>query len=477
MAKFNIGDKVIGNRLANCYCITREGFIGTVVDIRNSSYFYISCPLSSELHNGIPCYYVKIECFDIYDERKTVTNEETLICNICGGVIENGSEYLVFEDKIICHDCETEKIVKCEDCGRYVLRDEINEFEGNFWCDGCYERNTVECERCGERFSRYDMNRTGDGDSVCDDCLSMYYTYCDGCGDYYDSDDMRTDRHGNDLCVDCWENRNDDYIHEYYYKPEPIFYGDSDDGMYIGVELEIDGAGEDGDNAEILDGIINEDNEHAYFKHDGSLDEGFEIVSHPATLEYHTENIKWQRTMTEALSMEYRSHDASTCGLHCHISRDGLGKDYDEQEDTISKIIFFVELHWNEILKFSRRSEYTMNRWASRYGIEVDTKKTYEKAKNESHDRYKCINLTNEHTVEFRMFRGTLRYNTFLATLQFVDEVCRTCKRLSEKEVETQCWNDFVASIDSEKKPELITYLKERNLYTNDIVECDEEEM
>ena len=34
------------------------------------------------------------------------------------------------------------------------------------------------------------------------------------------------------------------------------------------------------------------------------------------------------------------------------------------------------------------------------------------------------MNLTNDDTIEFRMFRGTLKFNTLIATLQLVDRVC-----------------------------------------------------
>ena len=33
-----------------------------------------------------------------------------------------------------------------------------------------------------------------------------------------------------------------------------------------------------------------------------------------------------------------------------------------QQDEVISRILYFVEHHWNEMLKFSRRSEYAMNR-------------------------------------------------------------------------------------------------------------------
>lgn len=43
---------------------------------------------------------------------------------------------------------------------------------------------------------------------------------------------------------DCYEKRRNKLINDYYYKPEPLFYGTG--SRYFGVELEIDEAGEDG---------------------------------------------------------------------------------------------------------------------------------------------------------------------------------------------------------------------------------------
>lgn len=559
MAKFNVGDLVIG-KANNRYVVTREGYIGKVLAIYDDERFVIgtrsgtggetTVSIDGIEHGG---YIVKFDGFDLYKENGEYTEREynkaiyngcpfvegdtvkfivsnpygynkrvyikildsdgtvyivnkkndrygewvqwrylrfadaqittkkaeedkTVVCDICGCVIEIDDEYFEFDGKTLCHDCKDEKVAYCEDCGEPMWVEDSVEFDGNVWCEWCYDTNTAICECCDERFLREDMTRTGNGDLVCEDCLGDNYTLCEHCGEYYPDGDMCYDRWDNAYCESCYEDRNSGVIENYYYKPTPIFYGDAPDNMYMGVEVEMDGGGEDGDNAEALMDIANDTAEHIYIKHDGSLDEGFEIVSHPATLEYHTKNIQWQRLMTKALSMEYRSHDTSTCGLHCHISRKALGDTYAEQEDTISKIIYFIELHWAEILKFSRRSEYAMSRWAARYGIESDCRKTYEKAKGNG-NRYHCINLENEHTVEFRMFRGTLRYNTFIATLQFVDEICRTCIELLDTDIESQAWSDFVANIDKDKKPELITYLKERNLYVNDAVECDEEEM
>jgi hypothetical protein len=128
------------------------------------------------------------------------------------------------------------------------------------------------------------------------------------------------------------------------------------------------------DNAHKLTNIGNSDNENIYIKQDGSLDDGFEIVSHPMSLDYHTRKMPWKDVLQKAISMNYRSHKTTTCGYHLHIGRDGLGDDYDTQETTISNILYFTEKHWDEMLRFSRRSEAQINRWASRYGYK-DTPK------------------------------------------------------------------------------------------------------
>ena len=150
--------------------------------------------------------------------------------------------------------------------------------------------------------------------------------------------------------------------------------------MYLGVELEIDRGGEESSNAERILEIANYDATHMYMKHDGSIEDGFEMVTHPISLDYHQTKMPWREIFDKALEMGYRSHKTSTCGLHIHVSRDALGPDHDAQEETIARIVYFVEAHWNELLKFSRRTEANIMRWASRYGIEANTKAVYDKA-------------------------------------------------------------------------------------------------
>ena len=241
---------------------------------------------------------------------------------------------------------------------------------------------------------------------------------------------------------------------------------------YFGVELEIDGAGEYDSNADKILAIGNLDEPRVYCKHDGSLDEGFEIVSHPATLDSHMHSFPWEQMMNAAVSMGYRSHQATTCGLHVHISRDAFGRTEQAQEAAIARLLFFVEKHWNELLKFSRRTNRQLERWAARYGYKDTPKEMMDYAKSYHYGRYTCVNLTNTETVEIRIFRGTLKYNTFIATLQLVNRLCDVAIYLTDSELHAMSWSDFTAGIT---EPELIQYLKERRLYLNEPVESEVE--
>jgi len=193
--------------------------------------------------------------------------------------------------------------------------------------------------------------------TLCASCYHNHYVRCCCCDALLHEDDSYN-LEGDSYCGECYRDEVDRSrsIHDYSFKPEPIFYGD-DSSRYFGVELEVDGAGKDNDNADEILAIANRDEEHVYIKGDGSLDDGLEIVTHPMTLNYHKQ-FCWQEIMAKAISMGYRSHQTSTCGLHVHVNRSCLGDTQEEQELVIGHILLFIEQHWPELLKFSRRSEY-----------------------------------------------------------------------------------------------------------------------
>ena len=357
----------------------------------------------------------------------------------------------------------------CAHCGVLIEGDDYEEVNGDVVCSECYEHHTTTCDRCGSIIWT-DDSYGDEYTTLCRHCYENHYTRCSCCDALIHEDDaFHLD--GYDYCSDCYHEEVDKSrsIHDYGYKPEPIFYGDSK--RYFGVELEIDGAGKDSDNADELLAIGNRNDEFIYIKSDGSLDDGMEIVSHPASLDYHKQ-YQWDEIMKKAISLGYRSHQTSTCGLHVHVNRDCLGDSREEQDEVISRILYFVEHHWNELLKFSRRSEYAMNRWAARYGYEKTGREILDKAKKANNGRYAAVNLMNWATIEFRLFRGTLKYNTLIAAIELVNEICDLAIHLTDEGIEKMSWSEFVDTIEA---PELIKYLKERRLYINEIEETEED--
>ena len=365
-----------------------------------------------------------------------------------------------------------EQTYTCSECGAVVDEENLHTFDEHVLCDECLERLTVTCDNCGRRIWRTDA-ACDRYTTLCSHCYEYHYTSCEHCGRLIECDSANYDEDDDfPYCDECYRELQESVIKSYNYKPEPTFYGSGD--LFYGMELEIDKGGERSDYAETILSVANTDNNYLYAKHDGSIDDGFELVSHPMTLEYHTNTMNWSDVMEMALSLGYRSHQTYTCGLHVHVNRKAFGEDYDTQEDAISRIVHFVEMHWNELLKFSRRTEANMNRWASRYGISNTAKDTYKNAKAKHCGRYVAVNLENYATIEFRLFRGTLKYKTFLATLQLVDEICNLAIKLSDKELESISWSDFVGQIDSDKS-ELIEYLKAKRLYVNEPVDVSSE--
>lgn len=139
----------------------------------------------------------------------------------------------------------------------------------------------------------------------------------------------------------------------------------------------------------------------------------------------------------------------------------------------IARILYFFEKHWEELLKFSRRTPAQLDRWAARYGYQDQPKDILEHAKDDRHSsRYTCVNLSNADTIEFRIFRGTLRVNTIFATLQLLDRICDVALALSDANLKEMSWTTFAAGCEA---PELVQYLKERRLYVNEPVADGEE--
>ena len=392
--------------------------------------------------------------------RETV---QTMLCAECGAVIDYES-YTNGDGETVCQDC-AEGLPRCDRCDCVLTSGNTVEIDGGreHVCQDCAEYYYYQCDDCGEYVSTrrlwLDRNLT-----ICNDCQWEYCT-CYDCDDILRCDDIHN-INGYGYCDDC-EPSHRNPIRDYNYKPLPEFYGELSDIVkgYYGLELEID----DGEYREEAARCIQDaGGDCIYLKHDGSLSsDGFEIVTHPATLEYHMNTMPWHDIIKVARDYDYTSHDAGTCGLHIHASRSLFGADRTTQDLNIAKIILLIDFWWEQyIVPFSRRNYNQLNDWAKKpnaYIMASDSE--YDaicKAKQSGEcDRYKAVNLKNRHTVEFRFFRGTLRRDTIIASIQFVDTLINYVSSVELADLWDKTFNDVFGDT---QYAELKDYLQKRKL-------------
>jgi hypothetical protein len=388
------------------------------------------------------------EAIKTFDES---SNPPFQTCNECGSVIKEEAGELVIEvdGSGYCQSCIEEHFVTCESCND-LLHSENAEQDGyNSYCYRCYENSYARCDDCGAIVFQSDIYHTNDN------------AYCQRC--YSDNDRGDDD-----------DDDDDFYIHNYNYRPNPKFYGTGD--RYFGVELEIDEGGQLSGNAAALLSLANRNSDLVYIKADGSLIRGLEIVTHPMTLEYHETTMPWNALLEKVKEMDYLSHKTDTCGLHIHVNRTTFGSTLEVQEQCISRVLYFVEHHWEDMLIFSRRTVDQMKQWAARYGYRSNPQEVLNHAKSGCLGRYTCVNITNYDTIEFRMFRGTLKYNTLIAALQMVNAICDAAVLMSNDEISGLSWSGFVRELSVDKYAALITYLKARHLYVNEEINYGEDD-
>lgn len=393
------------------------------------------------------------------------------LCAICELV--EGTHTHPFNDddsEKLCQDCLDDHFVKCDNCEDFdYIEDSITLNNGDVYCSHCVHNHTNFCEHCHEYIPEDDGISTFSDECVCSDCIEENYTQCRNCEIYtHDADITYVEDHDLWLCPDCHEAFEEEERAILSYSDEPIlrFNRTKEDEQecntrFYGIELEVE-VDEDYSREDIAR-EAKDITRDIYIKHDGSLDYGFEIVSYPGTYRYHMDSGRWDTLLDFLREYGCTSHDAGTCGLHIHVSRKAFGANRDDQDENITKVIYLIERHWEYVKRFSRRTSEQLYEWArsylqTEYDDVLDRDCLCPKSLKRfiTKKRYVAVNLTNNHTVEFRLFRGTLIARTFYATLQFVDHLVNLSTTYTEEELTLMTWKDIINEI-----PEHYTFLKE----------------
>lgn len=319
--------------------------------------------------------------------------------------IRNRSRDMMQVHNYICPECT----VGCSDCGNVMPRGD----HSGFWfllndrylddmCSNCAS-DYNECERCESVVSSYDTQWVGSDSTYCDSCITRVAAWCDGCDRWEWNDDM------------C--SPHDDNIHNYGYKPRPIFYGTDPDNEHLrfGIELEVEAK-----NATLSDGsdlMTQEWDEFAYLKEDGSLNFGFEIVTHPASLKYYQDAVNWN-TINKLRELGFRSWNTGTCGLHVHIDRRAF-----RNRSHIMAMSMLINNNRSLTEHIAgRNSDYGKIGEVAKHDNIRTLKRGYG-GSGTGGDRYLAINLQNTNTIELRMFKGSLKVERILSAIEFTHAV------------------------------------------------------
>lgn len=338
------------------------------------------------------------------------------------------------------------------------------------------------CDSCDEWVSHDEVqwatNRRNREIAVCDSCRDAHYSFCHRCGNCVHEERLyyreAQDAHFCGAC-DPGEPDEDDedsssrVIRSYHSTradvvPIPSPWSQTHGDRYFGVELEVEvRGGRDREEAAetLLDNIGTHRDEilvgrpvHGWptlagAESDGSLSYGFELVTAPLGMDDHRR--LWPLALPASSLKNLASHNTDTCGLHVHMSRTGL------TNVQIAKMVVFLNAPENEALILAVARRYDA-------GFCKAKQKDLNSAGQFSGDRYEMLNLANHHTVECRIFRGSLKPLAILAAVQFVNALADFCKDPRRSRLTQAAFVQFIAKpCRADDTDALRQYLTERN--------------
>jgi len=238
--------------------------------------------------------------------------------------------------------------------------------------------------------------------------------------------------------------------------------------IYLGLELEMeikDDYDRDDKAEQLLDAVgmaqINGINyRYALCESDGSLNHGFEMVTGYTGLDTHARQLEFFKEPFRGA----KSHDTQTCGLHVHICKSDMTMLH------CAKMILFVNESANQklIRAIARRD-------GASYSKILNKKASYQWLKNAKNgskqsriqqlnsDRYEALNFQNEKTIEFRIFKGTLKYESIMASLEFAYATWHFCKDTGSNDLTIDNFLDFISEPENKRHTRFLrTYLKEK---------------
>jgi hypothetical protein len=324
------------------------------------------------------------------------------------------------------HNVDLVDHLDCEACGITLREGLINIVENTSngesfsLCTQCLgSEDTLQdlglagCYDCDEIVSYYDSQPV-DGSTgsrrICESCYENNWSFCEICQHLINNHqtymrEMRVNGSWLYACDNCYEEAPG-LIHEWNYRPELNFHPwDPEKGetnLYIGIEIECSWSSDHQRWVEFAETLPSD---LLYCKEDSSVNNGFEIVSHPMQPRWALENFPFHLfTAGHEMGM-LKTHEST--GTHIHMGKEAF---------TPTRLWKFIQLH-ARIPEFIGKvgGRGTNNRWGSfeldHDGLYAQRRQIMEIVKKKGgatdYNRYCAVNLRNEYTIELRYMKGS----------------------------------------------------------------------
>lgn len=354
-----------------------------------------------------------------------------LQCSSCCTSLD-AKEALYYRDDAYCSQCFYDAYGYCSRCEDAYHNDDLHTgLDGEALCTHCYNELYFICDVCHDAARREDVNFV-QRQEICNDCYNELYTICDYCSDPFRREDAYSLYDYDYLCEDCYYTLSQRAIKPYSYKPDPQFVVyDKKNGkkmisrrpllLFLGVELEVENQTKDYDTNVVASDLIESYGlKDFYLKYDGSLVDGFEIVTEPMTLQGH-KALKWRDILDFLTSRGFRSWDSGNCGLHIHVNRSQfLSQDHYKGLALYELKIAALFLRIGRDLKtWSGRRDFNYCQFPQVGGGNV-IDEILGIANTIKNHRHYAITTTPRNTIEFRFPRGTLNFGNLIGSLELV---------------------------------------------------------
>lgn len=305
------------------------------------------------------------------------------------------------------------------------------------------------------------LDHSCDLNSYIDDILdNIVYlrddTYvCEYCGRIL-SIDCAYEHDDNIYCHCCYDEIElDNPIQAYHEGKGSLKFKDLEEQApeyYRGLEVEL----ETNINDNVLEVLRNADSSLFRFEEDGSLENGFEIITAPMSQFYWNEVgfSKLEELITNLKNVSNpRAWDTGRCGLHIHFNRVEISRDAQKflKRFMVENHKFITKISGRDIFEYCRKPVYD--------DYEIDYSGDLY-----NYSRYLTLNFT-PNTLEFRFWRGTLKTENIKYSVQFTEYLIRFAEFATEHNVEPT-ETDFIEYITA-NRPELHDFKNERRARWN----------